>query len=77
MAKVKGSEYFPNALYIPTYLNDRVPLHIDSVLVPCITVGWTFIGEDRLMVMAGGEWYHIHGFHVFDAVPFALLRPLL
>jgi hypothetical protein len=39
-------------------------------------VGGTLIGEGRLVVMAGVElveWYQIqtHGFHVFDAIPFA------
>ena len=36
-------------------------------------VGGTLIGENGLVVMAGAEWvewYQIHGFHVFDAVPF-------
>jgi hypothetical protein len=43
-------------------------------------VGGTLIGEDGLMVMAGAEsveWYQIHGFQVFDAVPFAPVQPLL
>ena len=27
--------------------------------------------------MSGAEWYQIHGFQVFDAILFALFRPLL
>lgn len=40
-------------------------------------VGGTLIGEDRLVVMAGEEWYQTHGFHVFDAIPFTPFQPLL
>ena len=52
-----------------------------------ITGGWcTLIEEDGLVSMTGEElmeWYQMHqtrgfhGFHVFDAVPFAQLRPFL
>jgi hypothetical protein len=43
-------------------------------------VGGTLIGEDELMVMAEAElveWNQIHGFHVFDAIPFPPFQPLL
>ena len=42
-------------------------------LFPPQEIGGTLIGEDRLVVMAGIEWYQIHqthGFHVFDAILF-------
>jgi hypothetical protein len=45
--------------------------------------GGTFIGEDRLVVMAGVElveWYQIHqahGLYVLDAVPLAPIQSLL
>ena len=46
-------------------------------------VGGTLIGEDGLMVMTGGELVEcfqieqIHGFHLFNAIPFTPFQPLL
>ena len=55
----------------------------ESNICPVKEAGGTLIGEDGLMVMAGAEsveWYQIyqtHGFHVFDAIPFTPVQPLL
>lgn len=43
-------------------------------------VGGTLIGENGLVLKAGAEsveYYHTHGFQVFDAIPFAPFRTLL
>jgi hypothetical protein len=39
-------------------------------------VGGTLI-VDRLVIMAGVEWYQIRGFHVLDAIPLAPFKTLL
>ena len=57
----------------------RLHLAIDMRRKPQ-EVGGTLIGEDGSVVIAGVEWYQIHqrhGFHVFDAIPFATFHPLL
>jgi hypothetical protein len=69
--------YWPNAL--TTRLPAAPLTYIYKYKFPQ-EVGGTLIGKDGLVVMAGAEsveWYQIHGFHVFDAIPFAPFHTLL
>ena len=53
-----------------TYIHDRLAAAYMMIESACTAqeVGCTLIGEDGLVVMAGAEWYQVHGFHVFDAI---------